>query len=77
MIGSGLVSRSAAIGGCAMVASSSDDPTESGGASVALIVEEPTPVSPIPALATVEPDISSEMATPAVAKSPTRRSSLR
>ena len=46
-------------------------------ASVAVMVVPPTPVSAIPALVTVPPEVSSATATPTVAKSPTRRSSLR
>jgi hypothetical protein len=36
----------------------------------------PTPVSAIPARVTVSPEVSRATATPTVAKSPTRRSSL-
>src|SRR5260370_1135402 len=41
------------------------------------VADPPTPVRAIPALITVSPDFSSATATPTVAKSPTRRSSLR
>ena len=44
---------------------------------VAAMVDPPTPVSAIPALVTLSPVISMATATPTVAKSPTRRSSLR
>ena len=46
-------------------------------ASVAPMVDPPTPVSAMPALVTFPPRVSSATATPTVAKSPTRRSSLR
>ncbi len=52
-------------------------PTSAWLASVALIVDPPTPVSAIPALVTVSPEVSTATATPTVAKSPIRRSSLR
>ena len=44
---------------------------------IPLNVDPPTPVSAIPALVTVPPEVSIATATPTVAKSPTRRSSLR
>ena len=52
-------------------------PVRACAASVAPMVEPPTPVSAMPALITFPPLVSSATATPTVAKSPTRRSSLR
>ncbi len=60
-----------------MLSSVSGVPTSALAASAALIVDPPTPVSAMPALVTEPPAISSETATPTVAKSPTRRSSFR
>ena len=52
-------------------------PVSAAAASLAPMVAPPTPVSAMPARPTVSPLISSATATPAVAKSPTRRSSFR
>ena len=55
----------------------SSQPTMAAAASVAPMVDPPTPVSAMPALVTFAPMVSIATATPTVAKSPTRRSSLR
>src|SRR6478752_3458763 len=62
---------------CSMVSAVSGCPVRACAASVAPMVEPPTPVSAMPALITFPPLVSSATATPTVAKSPTRRSSLR
>src|SRR5215472_2255547 len=62
---------------CSMVSAVSGRPVRARAASVAPMVEPPTPVSAMPALVTFPPLVSSATATPTVAKSPTRRSSLR
>jgi hypothetical protein len=77
-----LVLRAAAVVGPRLPGSSilsrlSGPPSSACAASAALMVAPPTPVSPIPALVTVSPEVSMATATPTVAKSPIRRSSLR
>src|SRR5690242_2758152 len=62
---------------CSMVSAVSGRPVSACAASVAPMVEPPTPVRAMPALITFPPLVSSATATPTVAKSPTRRSSLR
>src|SRR5689334_7444836 len=62
---------------CSMVSAVSGCPVRACAASVAPMVEPPTPVSAMPARITFPPLLSSATATPTVAKSPTRRSSLR
>src|SRR5207248_2520953 len=62
---------------CSMVSAVSGCPARAWAASVAPMVEPPTPVSAMPARVTFPPLVSSATATPTVAKSPTRRSSLR
>src|SRR6516162_8131703 len=62
---------------CSMVSAISGCPVRACAASVASMVDPPTPVSAMPALVTFPPLVSSATATPTVAKSPTRRSSLR
>src|SRR5882757_7690245 len=62
---------------CSMVSAVSGCPVRAWAASVAPMVEPPTPVSAMPARITFPPPVSSATATPTVAKSPTRRSSLR
>ena len=60
-----------------MVSAVSGRPVSASAAAVAAMVDPPTPVSAIPALVTFSPLVSIATATPTVAKSPTRRSSLR
>ena len=62
---------------CPMVSGVSGRPVSASAAAVAPMVEPPTPVSAMPALVTFPPLVSTATATPTVAKSPTRRSSLR
>src|SRR5712691_989908 len=62
---------------CPMLSGVSGSPVSASAASVAPIVDPPTPVSAIPARVTFSPLVSTATATPTVAKSPTRRSSLR
>src|SRR6185312_4386630 len=61
----------------ATVSAVSGLPVSAAAASVAPMVEPPTPVSAMPALITVSPSVSIATAVPTVAKSPTRRSSFR
>ena len=61
----------------AMLSAVSGFPVSAAAASVAPMVDPPTPVSAIPARITVSPDVSMATAIPTVAKSPTRRSSFR
>ena len=60
-----------------MLSGVSGFPVSAPAAAVAAMVDPPTPVRAIPARRTVPPEVSSATATPTVAKSPTRRSSLR
>src|ERR1700744_1163737 len=62
-----LAARSAA---SAMLAPVSGPPVRTAGASVAPMVDPPTPVSAMPARTTSAPEVSIETATPTVAKSP-------
>jgi hypothetical protein len=60
-----------------MLSAVSGFPVSAAAASVAPMVDPPTPVSAMPARMTVSPYVSMATAVPTVAKSPTRRSSLR
>jgi hypothetical protein len=58
-----------------MVSEPSGRPTSACAASLASMVELPTPVRAMPARVIEPPESSTATATPTVAKSPTRRSS--
>src|SRR6185437_3923248 len=73
----GCAAAAASSAASAMVSAVSGLPVSAAAASVAPMVEPPTPVSAMPALTTVSPDVSIATAVPTVAKSPTRRSSFR
>ena len=77
MVGPGLRRRRGSRPASAMVSAVSGRPVRASSAAVASIVDPPTPVSAIPARVTIAPSVSIATATPAVAKSPTRRSSFR
>src|ERR1700759_90220 len=73
----GCAARAARSAASAMLASVRGPPVSTAAASVAPMVDPPTPVSAMPARTTSACADSIETATPTVAKSPTRRSSLR
>ena len=73
----GCAAAAASSAASAMPSAVSGLPVSAAAASVAPMVDPPTPVSAMPARITVAPDVSMATATPTVAKSPTRRSSFR
>ena len=78
VVGPRLGGRGREVGGPARCASASRAcPASESAASRASMVRPPTPLSAMPARTTRSPSSSTATAAPAVAKSPTRRSSLR
>ena len=73
----GCAAAAASSAASAMLSAVSGLPVSAAAASVAPMVDPPTPVSAMPARVTFAPDVSMATATPTVAKSPTRRSSFR